>query len=106
MPKFLPPTLESSLAQFDHIINQQSESLATVKDAKISVADLCRLFQLRLDLADRFETTNPGPVIAGWLDPAWMIPRSDLPAAIAALDKTRADYEAALKDPQHDEPAA
>ena len=97
MPKYLPRPLEGSLSRFDTIINQQAEALATAQDPKITVADLCRLYQLRLDLADRFESTNPGPVIAGWLDPAWMIPASDLPAALAALDRTRAEYELALR---------
>jgi len=104
MPKYLPRTLETSLSQFDTIINQQAEALAGAKDAKVSVADLCRLFQLRLDLADRFETSNPGPIIAGWIDPAWMLDHPDIPAALAALDRTRAEYEALLHPPSAEQP--
>ena len=103
MPKYLPKSLEPALPRFDAIINQQAQQLSEATEAKVSMADLCRLFQLRLDLSDRFEATNPGPVVAVWLDPAWTIPQGEIPAAIAALDQARADYEAALNDPKHDE---
>lgn len=103
MPKYLPKSLEPALPRFDLIINQHAQQLSESAEAKVSMADLCRLFQLRLDLADRFEAANPGPVVAAWLDPAWTIPQGEIPAAIAVLDQTRADYEAALQNPQHDD---
>ena len=103
MPKYLPKSLEPALPRFDAIINQHAQQISEASDAKVSMADLCRLFQLRLDLADRFESTNPGPIVAVWLDPAWAIPQGEIPAAILALDRARAEYEAALEDPDHDE---
>lgn len=102
MPKYLPKSLEPALPHFDVIINQHAQHLSESPEAKVSMADLCRLFQLRLDLADRFEAANPGPVVAVWLEPAWTIPQGELPAAIVALDRARAEYEAALHDPNHD----
>lgn len=103
MPKYLPKSLEPALPRFDAIINFYALHLSEAEDAKVSMADLCRLFQLRLDLADRFEAANPAPVVAVWLDPAWSIPQGEIPAAILALDQARAEYEAALLNPHHDD---
>lgn len=109
MPKPLPLALEPALGRIDTILLQQAAQLAS-PDTKVTVADLCRLFQLRLDLADRFETVQRGPYFVGWVDPDWMNPnlpdddddldgpndRNDghqpgVPAGLIALD--RASHE-------------
>jgi hypothetical protein len=101
MPKYLPQTLEGPLSQFDTIIDQQAAALASSQDAKVSVADICRLVQLRLDLEDRFAATKPQPGFAGWVDPAWMIEASEVPDAVAHLDRLRAEYLALAEAPPH-----
>jgi hypothetical protein len=103
MAKLLPRALNGTIAHFDTILNQQSSALAGVTEPKFSLADLCRLYTLRLELEDRFKATNPKPVFARWLNPAWMHRRSEIPGALELLEYTRAEYLAALNNPDHDD---
>jgi len=104
MPKYLPEPLMGTLQRIDEIIGLQTQALVESAGSKATVADLIRLFQFRLDLADRYDAMNPRPAVALWVDPAWAFDEDELPSALEALDQARRDYEAALQEHKAAEP--
>ena len=101
--KQLPRALEPSLNTLDAIITTHVQMLGSDTQPKTSAAEVSRLFQLRLDLADRFENTPKEGVWAAWVQPAWAVGKSDLRQALQTLDVIREQYLERLANSEEDE---